>query len=112
VRGDDAVWNRGELLNRLLGDEEMAGDIVSSFLDDLPREFRSLAAALTSGDIPTVTLRAHSVKGAAGSIGAEALRSVAFDMEMAARSGDLAEAASFMKSLEREFERVKKEMGK
>ena len=104
------VWNRSELLRRLLDDEAMAGEIISGFLEDIPRVTASLAEALATGDIAAAELLAHTVKGAAGNIGAESMRSVAFGLEMAARSGDTASAAAFMKSLEQEFERVKKEM--
>jgi HPt (histidine-containing phosphotransfer) domain-containing protein len=53
---------------------------------------------------------AHSIKGSAGSVGADALCSAAFDMETAARSGDLAGAVALSKKLEREFDRLKEAM--
>jgi CheY-like chemotaxis protein len=110
AHGDAGVWNRPDLLHRLLGDEEMTDEIASEFLGEIPRELSLLATALEAGDIAAVELRAHTIKGAAASVGGEALRSAAFGIEMTARSEDLATAAALMKSLEREFERLKKEM--
>jgi len=102
-----AVWRKDELLNRLLGDEEMTREILEAFLEDIPREMDSLAAAVAVGNTPTVELLAHTIKGAAGNVGSEGLRSAAFEMESAAKKGDLSGAQSLLKSIRQEFEHLK-----
>ena len=55
------------------------------------------------------TRQAHSIKGAAANTGAESIRRVASDMEMAGRDGDKEAAASLMPGLElasRQFKRL------
>jgi len=102
-----AVWRKDELLNRLLGDEEMTREILEAFLEDIPREIDSLAAAVAVGNTPTVELLAHTIKGAAGNVGSEGLRSAAFEMESAAKKGDLSGAQALLKSIRQEFEHLK-----
>ena len=102
-----AVWRKDELLNRLLGDEEMTREILEAFLEDIPREMDSLAAAVAVGNTPTVELLAHTIKGAAGNVGSEGLRSAAFEMESAAKKGDLSGAQALLKSIRQEFEHLK-----
>jgi len=102
-----AVWRKDELLNRLLGDEEMTREILEAFLEDIPREIDSLAAAVAVGNTPTVELLAHTIKGAAGNVGSEGLRSAAFEMESAAKKGYLSGAQALLKSIRQEFEHLK-----
>ena len=102
-----AVWRKDELLNRLLGDEEMTREILEAFLEDIPREIDSLTAAVAVGNTPTVELLAHTIKGAAGNVGSEGLRSAAFEMESAAKKGDLSGAQALLKSIRQEFEHLK-----
>lgn len=109
---EEIVWDRGALLHRLDGDEELTDEIAAEFLDDIPGEFASLAAALESVD-PTVVARcAHTIKGAAASVGGEALRRVAFEAEKAAKAGDVNMAAVWLFKMEEEFHRLKEEMEK
>jgi len=102
-----AVWRKDELLNRLLGDEEMTREILEAFLEDIPAEMDSLAAAVAVGNAPTVELLAHTIKGAAANVGGEALRSAALRMETAAKNADLSGAQSLLKSIGQEFELLK-----
>ncbi len=109
---EEIVWDRGALLHRLDGDEELTNEIAAEFLDDIPAEFSSFAAALESAD-PTVAARcAHTIKGASASVGGEALRRVAFDAEKAAKAGDMDTAAVWFNKMEAEFRRLREEMVK
>ena len=85
----------------------MTREILEAFLEDIPREIDSLAAAVAVGNTPTVELLAHTIKGAAGNVGSEGLRSAAFEMESAAKKGDLSEAQALLKSIQQEFEHLK-----
>ena len=107
TRAESTVWRKDELLNRLLGDEEMTGEILEAFLEDIPAEMDALAAAVAVGNAPTVELLAHTIKGAAANVGGEALRSAAFGMETAAKKDDLSGAQPLLKSMRQEFELLK-----
>jgi PAS domain S-box-containing protein len=106
----EAVWDESHLLRLLEGDRDMAGEIIAEFLEDTSHELASLARALAAGDIGAVNLHAHTIKGSAANVGGTVLRSVAFDVEKAARVGDMHGAASFVARLEREFEHLKQAM--
>ncbi len=105
IGGD--VWNRARMLEALDGDEELADEIASEFLNETPRKLASLSAALVAGDMETARRNAHAIKGLAGNVGGDALYAAAADAERAARVGDRDEAAVRGEYLAREFERLK-----
>jgi len=51
----------------------------------------SLVEAIESGDTESIRARAHQLKGASASVGAEAMRYCAADIEKKAAGGQLAE---------------------
>ena len=76
-------------LKRLKGDKEFLHMLLQVFLDDLPKKLGDLEQAFEAANIDTVLRAAHSLKGACATIGAEALRQIAQELETAARNGDL-----------------------
>jgi len=109
---EDAAWNRSLMLEALDGDEELADEIASEFLKETTEMLAALAGALAEGDTETLRRRAHAIKGLAGNVGGEAVRSAASDVEKAARLGDGEKAGVFVARLEDEFERLYEAMGK
>ena len=75
-------------MRRLGGDEDLAAEIHRAFLGDLPRQLRMLEDLVDRGEAEEAGLRAHTIKGAAANVGAEALREAAWEMEQAGRRGD------------------------
>ncbi len=102
------VFDRAAMLERLMGDEELAGTILDGFLEDIPRQIQALREFLDAGDVPGADRQAHTIKGAAANVGGEALRELASEMEMAAKAGDLAMVAARMTDLEKRFEQLKR----
>ncbi len=74
---------------RFDGDDELLGEIFTVFLEEAPERREGILAALATGDLPRLTHLAHSLKGVAGTIFAEPLRQAAYELELAARTGDL-----------------------
>jgi signal transduction histidine kinase/CheY-like chemotaxis protein/HPt (histidine-containing phosphotransfer) domain-containing protein len=75
-------------LQRLDGDKELYIDLLRSYHDDLP----ALLAQLNSPDADNLALYAvtvHGIKGASRAIGAEELGEAAYQLELAAKRGDL-----------------------
>ena len=101
---DRPVWDEDGLMERMMGDESLAHTITDVFLSDMPRQLDALDASLKTADPAAVRLHAHTVKGVASNVGGERLRSVAFQMETAAKDGNIPAAASHMADLLREFE--------
>ena len=97
------VWDREAMLDLLMGDEDLARSILDGFLEDIPQRLEMLREGLDRGDLAEAGLQAHTVKGAALSVGAEALRAAAFEVERAARAGDAAEARDRLGEVLRQY---------
>ncbi|MEN6473061.1 MAG: response regulator, partial [Syntrophaceae bacterium] len=89
---EPVIYNRDALAENLDGDEEQIREIVQVFLDDAPRQIAILEKAVAEADALTIRRQAHTLKGAAGNVGAEILQAAAFEMEKAgaAENGNLA----------------------
>jgi signal transduction histidine kinase/CheY-like chemotaxis protein/HPt (histidine-containing phosphotransfer) domain-containing protein len=82
-----AVFDRAALLKRLLGDEALAATIIEGFLADIPQKVQAIKELVGNENLKDAELLAHTVRGAAANVGAEALRAAAFAVEQAAREG-------------------------
>ncbi len=100
------IFDRAGMLARLMDDEELIRLVVDGFLEDLPRQITALKAALEARDAPGVERQAHTLKGASANVGGERLREVAYEMEQAARAGDLNAAGIYLAELEAEGMRL------
>jgi HPt (histidine-containing phosphotransfer) domain-containing protein len=85
------VFARDKLLERLGGDQEPVRRLVSKFVKTAASRMEELKSALELGNNEMIRLQAHSIKGAAGSIGAEKIREISGRLEEEAKSsgGDL-----------------------
>jgi CheY-like chemotaxis protein len=95
------------LLKRLMGDRELATTILKAFLADAPSQLGNLHRQLAEGDCSGARRQAHSLKGAAATISAESLRSVASEMEGAASAGDLDRFGELLPQTVEEFGQFK-----
>jgi len=82
------VFDHSVLLEQLMGDRELAASICKEFLADIPVRIASLREALEAGDVVEGGRRAHAIKGASATVGGEALRALAAEIEAVCRSGD------------------------
>ena len=104
------VFDRTVMMARLLGDEDLANTVIQGFLQDIPRQIETLRGCLETGNAVGAERQAHSIKGAAANIAAEALRTLAFEIEKAATGGDLGTAKASMAELEKAFDRLRQAM--
>ncbi len=100
----ESLFDKADFLERLMGDEELARLVIASFLEDMPRQFEQLKAALGREDGPKSRRLSHTVKGAAGNVSGTALQHTAGQMEEACTKGDLPRAAALLPRLEADFE--------
>jgi CheY-like chemotaxis protein/HPt (histidine-containing phosphotransfer) domain-containing protein len=98
------VFNKAALLERLMGDEDLAHIIITGYLDDMPLQIQALKDFLEKGDAIGAERQSHTIKGASANIGGEALRALALEMEMNGKKGDLSAIRNCMKELELRFE--------
>jgi PAS domain S-box-containing protein len=103
----NAVFNPDELLARLTGDKDVAGNILAAFLRDAPRQLRMLKARLDAGDTQGARLQAHAFKGAAATVSAEAVRALCSEAQEAAAAGQLSHALALLPRLEEQFKLLK-----
>lgn len=94
------VFDREALLERLMGDQELAEAILCSFIQETPRQIHSLRSALEQGDAQAVRRWAHTIKGAAGNVGAMLLREKALCLEEEAKAGALEKARELLEAME------------
>jgi len=98
------VFDGESLLQRLMGDRELAEIVLNVFLGDAPLVLRRLCDALSESNAAGARLHAHTLKGSAATVSAEALRAVALAMETAAAEGRLDRCCELFPRAADEFE--------
>lgn len=89
------------------GDLAFQKELIETFLTHSQRTVDAVHRSLARSDAGALRDAAHSLKGAAGEIGAEPLRRAAADLEAAAREGKVdASVAPLRQALSTEFARV------
>ena len=104
------IWDRAGMLERLMGDEELAGTILQGFLMDIPRQIEALQGYLDAGDAAGAERQAHTIKGASANMGGEALRALASELEQAGKAGDIESIKARMDGLAASFAELKQTM--
>jgi PAS domain S-box-containing protein len=99
------VFDRKGMMARLMDDEELAQIICSSFCEDMPIQIEAFQKFMEAGDAAGASRQAHTIKGASANVGAEAMRSVAYAAEHAAREGKLDALPDLLQSIRSEFSR-------
>jgi len=101
------AFDENELVARLSGDRTLARDIIVGFLNDAPAQLRALKKLIEVGDAKGVSLQAHSLKGAAATVSAPAVRQVSLQLEQAAAAGNLPPATSLLTELTQQLEKFR-----
>ena len=92
------------------GEPDVLGEVLTLFLEEVPPRIARLRNAWASGNIEEMQRAAHSLKGSAGNIGAEALHEVCRQIDDKGRSGDLSGLPALMDTLASEFGKVEGEI--
>ena len=100
----EAVFDQNALLIRLMGDKKLAALVVAGFLKDAPIQLRSLKNKLGEADAPVRELLAHTLKGAAATLSAEAVRAICAEIQTAAAANDMRRGLGLFPKLDEEFE--------
>ena len=104
------VFNRAGMMERMMDDEELAREVATGFLGELPGKIALLKSFLESGDSAGIQFQAHAIKGGAATVCGEALRAVAFAMEKAGKAEDVNTARALMANLEIQFDQLQQAM--
>ncbi len=100
ITADVSVFDPRELMDRLECDEEMAASIFAEFAEDLPRLLEGLRRQIACRALPEATRQAHTIKGAAATVGASELSAVALEAERAGQGGSVDALAAVLPRLE------------
>lgn len=92
-----------------LMDDDM-GKFIDTFLQNSPKIIDTIEQSLKGGNIESVFLSAHQLKGGSSSIGALALSDLAFKIEKAGRAGETDPIPELLEQLKVEFEAVRAEL--
>ncbi len=99
-------FDKVSLVERCMGDVQLAEEVLRIFLDDMPTQLGRLRQYLAKSDLDGAMRQAHTIKGAAANVGAETMRGIALQMESAGRHDSTASMEEILPSLEREFSRL------
>jgi PAS domain S-box-containing protein len=106
----ETVFDQEELLARLMGDKGLAATVITGFLTDAPKQLRTLKNKLNDGDADGARLQAHTLKGAAATISAGALRALCVEMQKAAAAKDMTHALALLPRLQEQFELLQRSL--
>ena len=95
------------LLERLMGDRQLAARVLKTFIQDAPSQLDNLRKRLEEQDAPGARCQAHALKGAAATAAADDLAAIASALERAGSAGQLQQCAGLLSSAHQEFERFK-----
>ena len=104
------MFDEAALLQRLMGDRELARAIIEAFVEDMPRQLAALEPHVAEGDTKAAELRAHSIRGAAANVGSVALQRAALAMEEAAAAGDSRAMPGQFRELKQQFDLAREAM--
>ena len=102
-----SVFDETSLVDRMMGDDQMARRIASSFLNHFPSQLSQLAAAIGDSDPHLIRVSAHSIRGASATVGGLQLRDVSWRAEKLAEAGDLAGVEAIMPELTHQFDQLR-----
>ena len=101
-----AIFDRHELAERLMHDEDLMHDIIEDFLRNLPLQLEALEAAVKNSDVAQIPILIHTIKDPAMTISAAELYKHAQKIENAISSGNLKETGLLMPELKQAAARL------
>lgn len=85
----DLKWNRNFANEQSGEDPELLAELLSLLSESSNSDLQKIEDGLAAGDAQAVADAAHSIKGAAASLGVEGLRVAAHDIEKKGRANQL-----------------------
>jgi HPt (histidine-containing phosphotransfer) domain-containing protein len=85
----DLQWDRDFAFEQSGEDIELLEELLSLLVDSSASDLAKVREGIAAGDGKAVAEAAHSIKGAAASMGVEGLRQIAYEFEKKGRAGEL-----------------------
>ena len=109
---EDPSVDMESAMARFGDDKVFFKEMAREFLNYVPEQIHSLEEALRSDDISIMKMNAHSIKGAAGNLSAEKVRSIAATIENTGSNGGRADIPSLITALKSEVTNFEQFVGK
>lgn len=92
-------WNKDFALDQAADDAELLAELIEIFKESCDNDLKLIQAGIDSQDAGMISSAAHSIKGAAASLGLEGIKDIALEMEKDSRAGGLSVAKSRLADL-------------
>lgn len=96
----DLKWNKEFALEQAAEDEELLQELIVIFKESSKSDLANLQQGIAKGDATMGRASAHSIKGAAASLGFVAIQEVTAEMEDDCRNGSLSVSTELLPKLE------------
>ena len=106
------VFDRQELLEELDGDREFLEESLDMLSADAPPLIDQIREGIENNDAEKIRIAAHTIKSMVGNFCAQPAFQAALHVETSGQSGDVAESAAGLASLENELKRLQQELRK
>ena len=104
------IFDKAGFLRRLMDDDDLAKQIATAFVKEMPEHLTALETAIQSEDFGEASQVAHKLKGSAANLGAIALSQAASTAEQAAKNKDLVELKATLTSLHTLWAKTKQDI--
>lgn len=101
------IINTEELLQRVGGDKQLLAELVDVFVDDYPSVLKEMRSSIDEGNLESLRVAAHTLKGTAAYLAAESVFTMACNLENLSLKGELPSCMSVVAGLAAELEKVR-----
>ena len=98
---DELKWDKEFAMEQAADDDELLKELIEIFKNSCSEDYQALKQGIANQDAEMSCAAAHSIKGAAASLGIEGIREVAHDIEDDCRKGSLGIAEKRVDELDR-----------
>jgi PAS domain S-box-containing protein len=105
---EEGIFDGEAALARVDGDRELFREVVELFSGECARLMAEMQSAISEGDAYRLNRAAHTLKGAVGNFGADAVHELALELEAMGKHGDLTGARETFPVFEGEIARLKR----
>jgi HPt (histidine-containing phosphotransfer) domain-containing protein len=103
-------WDKNALLKRMMGDDYLVKKVVDVFLKEISGQINKLTQLIKIDDFKGAEHHAHTIKGAAGNVGALKIQKLASEIETSAKSGNIESIVSSLPEIENSLQTITIEM--
>ncbi|MFW1677092.1 CHASE domain-containing protein [Pontibacter sp. JAM-7] len=97
---NSSVWDLPGLLERVMGDRNLAAKLLQAWLSEWPDMFYRLAESVDQRDAEAIAKHAHAIKGAAANLDANTVRDLALELELSGKQNQLNQADALLAQLD------------